>query len=325
MNSPAAARHLSRAALAEYLATSAAASIVVPGNPICRIIFDPSRLSMSLRTPHDGGRIDLVDFENVDARLVADSGSIWSELTVIYRDHGHEAYLLLSDVADMIQQNHLPFASAVRAALTTFEELLARATGLSRERQIGLYGELLFLEASLQQLPASTAVGAWRGFGRSEHDFVLPDVSFEVKTTTTEKRRHRIGGLEQLVPNPGTALWFVSIQLTSAGGPPGRTLGDLVGDVVSAAGPAAAELESALVLAGWRERDRPRYRDWLTLRTVPASYVVDAGFPALSRRTIDLGCSRPELIVDASYTIDVTSLAKGTPPAPASLFVEGDN
>jgi hypothetical protein len=308
----------------EYLAMSAPASIVVPGDPLCRIVIDPPRLSMALRTPHRGTRVDLADFENVDARVVSESGMAWSEVTVDYRDHGHEAYLLLSDVADMIQQNHLSFDAAVRSALTTFEDLLTRAGSLTLERQTGLYGELLFLESCLKQLPTDAAVAAWKGFGSHEHDFVFPGVCFEIKTTTTEKRRHRIGGLEQLQANPGTALWLVSVQLTSAGGLSGRTLPELVDDVSSAAGPAAPELETALAQAGWRERDRPRYRDPLTLRTVPAAYAIDAGFPVLSRRMIEQVCPRPELIVDASYTIDVTSLANGTPPAPAAHFVEGD-
>jgi hypothetical protein len=208
--------------------------------------------------------------------------------------------------------------------MTTFEDLLTRAGSLSLERQTGLYGELLFLESCLQDLPADAAVAAWKGFGFHEHDFVLPGVCFEIKTTKTEKRRHRIGGLEQLQPNPGAALWLLSVQLTSAGGPSGRTLAELVDDVSSAAGPAGPELETALALAGWRERDRPRYRDSLTLRTVPAAYAIDAGFPVLSRRTVEQGCPRPELIVDASYTIDITSLAKGAPPSPADHFVEGD-
>jgi hypothetical protein len=316
-------RHLPWSALDEYLAMSAPATFVVPGDPVCRVVINPRHQEMTLRTPHRGGRIDLADFEHVDARIVSESGTSWSEFIVDYREHGHEAYLLLSDVADMIQQSSLTFENAVRSALTTFEALLARAGSLSAERQTGLYGELLFLESCLQDLPADTAVGAWKGFASHEHDFVFPAVCFEVKTTKTERRRHQIGSMEQLQPIPGAALWVVSVQLTSASRDSGRTLAELVDDVRKAAGSARSAVDAALTQVGWRERDRPRYRDSQTLRTIPAAYLVNDGFPVLSRKVVEKGSARSELIVDANYTIDITALAKGNPPSPADHFVEG--
>jgi hypothetical protein len=319
-------RHLSRSALEAYLTQSAPAALLVPGDPECRIIVDPSRRQLTLRTPQDrGGTPDLADFEHVAARTVAADGRRWFELIVDYGEQGHEAYLLIGDAADMIQQNGMRFEAAVRAALSTFEDLLTRASALSTEKQTGLYGELLFLESLLTCVPPDAAVEAWKGFAPNEHDFVLPGVCFEIKTTSTERRRHRISGLQQLQPVTGTALWLVSVQLTTAGPGSGRTLEDLVDEVRHAAEPARASLDAALARAGWRERDRPLYRRYLTLRSVPAAFRVDAGFPVLDRRIVDEGCSRPELIVDADYTIDLTSLERGTPPAPADLFVREDS
>jgi hypothetical protein len=315
-------RHLSRSALEEYLAMSAPATIVVPGNPACRIVLDPVRGEMALRTPHHGGEIDIADFEHVHARVLSADEMAWWEVIVDYRDHGHEAYLLLSDVADMIQQNGLTFTNAVRSALTTFEDLLARTGSLSAERQTGLYGELLFLESCLLSMAPNAAVGAWKGFASHEHDFVFPGRSFEIKTTKTEQRLHRISGLEQMQPLPGGALWLVSVQLTSAAIGGGRSLVELIDDVRVAAGEARPVLDTELTQAGWRERDRALYRDRLTLRTIPAAYPVDDGFPVLNRRIVEQGCARPELIVDATYTINVTSLKRGRPPSPADHFVE---
>jgi hypothetical protein len=321
VNQAPAGRHLSREALTDYL-SHAPAVIVVPGAPVCRIEFDPPRREMSLSTPHQGqDGPDLTAFEHVHARVVREDGLPSDRLTVHYGNNGHEAYLLLSDIADMIQQYEVPFAAAVRSALATFGDLLTRAGGLSPERQTGLYGELLFLEACLQQANAAPAVEAWKGFAPSEHDFVFPHACFEIKTTTTEKRQHTIGSLSQLVPSPGTQLWLVSVQLTSATSAGGRSLTALIDSLRAAAGPARTAFEAALQQAGWRERDRPLYRDSYRLRSVPAAHLVDSEFPVLDRHALENGCARPGLIVAASYVIDITAMAPGEPPHPADHFV----
>lgn len=323
MSQPSRSRHLSRSALEEYLTLSAPAVIIVPGEPVCRVIIDPLRRQMALRTQARGSELDVSDFEYVHTRLVSADGLAWREVVIEYGEHGHEAYLLLGDVADMIQQNGVALEVAVRAALTTFEGLLARAGRLGAERQTGLYGELLFLECCLRIMPADEAIQAWKGCGQHEHDFVLPNVCFEIKSTRTEKRRHRIGGLDQLEPLPSVPLWLISVQITAATPQTGRTLGEVVDDVRAAAGSSLPALDSALAQSGWRERDRALYRDALTLRSIPTAYPVDGTFPALNQRMVDQSTARPELIVDVSYTIDVTSLLNRVPPIPADRFVEG--
>jgi hypothetical protein len=314
-------RHLSRSALEEYLALSVPATIVVPGEPACRIVIDPPRRQMALRTPHRGDGLDLADFVHVDARLLFIDGTAWCEVSIDYREHAHEAYLLLGDIVDMVQQNGMTLAAAVPSALSTFEDLLTRAAGLTAERRTGLYGELLFLESCIRSVPAATAIAAWKGHTAHEHDFVFPHTGFEIKATRTEKRRHRIGSLEQLQPLPAVPLWLVSVQLTAAAPGGGRSLPELVDDLRAAAGPARRDLDTALARMGWRERDRPLYRDTLTLRTAPAAYPVDKSFPVLTRGIVDTSCPRPELIIDAGYTIDVTSLPSARPPAPADRFI----
>jgi len=315
-------RHLSRTALEEYLTHVAPATIVVPGDPGCRLVVDPQQRRMALRTPFDGRPIPTLDMEYVELRLISESGTRWYEVAVAYSEHPHEAYLFLGDIADLLQQEGFSFEEAVESAVRTFEELLAHSRCLSRESQIGLFGELLFLTGCMEVLPVEEAVSAWKGFERNEHDFVFASGSFEVKTTTTETRRHRISGLDQLQPVPGSPLWLISVQLTSATPETGRTLTELVDDVRQIAG-GHTTLEKSLARAGWRERDRPMYRTPYRLRSHPAAYGIDNDFPALTRPAIQRGCARPELIVEASYTIDVSPLTPGSPPSPADHFVKG--
>lgn len=315
-------RHLSRSALDEYLGHNSPAAIDVPGNPTCHLLIDPQQRRISLRTPYDRRPMPALDLEHAQLKLIHIDGSRWYDLAVEYTNHPHESYLFLSDITDLLQQEGLSFEYAVQSAVATFEELLAHSRSLSREKQIGLYGELLFLLNCAQTITPEEAVSAWKGHAQNEHDFVFTTGAFEIKTTTTESRRHRISGLDQLTPIPSSPLWLVSIQLTAASPATGRTLSQIV-DAAREATSDDPGLNRALARAGWRDRDRDTYRTPYRLRSNPAAYAVDSNFPALTRAALARGCPRPELIVDASYILDVTTLTPGQPPSPADQFIKG--
>ncbi|TYB98809.1 PD-(D/E)XK motif protein [Micromonospora sp. WP24] len=318
-------RHLSRDDLEKYLAGTVPAALMLPGTPYCRVIIEPGPQRIVLRTPRQAGdTVDVSGFEYVATRTVAAEGRTWSELVVDHGGQGVEAYLLVSDVADLMQLRGLSFGKAVQAATSTFQDLLSNAHGLPPERQTGLYGELLFVESCVDTMPPAQVLDAWHGYPRHEHDFVFPGFCLEVKTTRTERRRHRISGLEQLQPVPGTTLWLLSVQLTSSAPKAGRSLAELVDGVRDSLGAERDRFDTMLAQLGWRDRDRSLYQEPLTLRAPTTAYPVDDKFPVLDRSVVDAGCARPELIIDADYTIDLTSMQPGTPPAPADRFVEGN-
>lgn len=314
-------RHLSRAALDEYLDHSSPSVLTIPGEPICRLVVDPEQRRIALRTPYDGRPAPALDLEYVRLDVVHAEGQRWFDLSIEYALHPHESYLLISDIADLLQQEGLSFDAAVLSAVATFEQILAHSHSLSREKQIGLFGELAFLLSCVRTTSVSEGIDAWKGFAPNEHDFVFPQGAFEVKTTTTEARCHRISGLEQLRPLPDSPLWLVSIQLTSATSATGRTLSEIVDEArdVTSNDPALAR---SLARAGWRERDRDTYRTSYRFRSTPAAYIVNDDFPALTRQALARGCAHPELFVDASYSIDVTTLSSGEPPSPADRFIK---
>jgi hypothetical protein len=318
-------RHLSREGLDEYLLNSAPATITVPGTPMCRVVIDAGGRTMALHTPAGGVVPADPGYEHVAVNLITDAGRRWCEVRIDYYDHPREAYLLLSDICDLLQESKVRFQVAVESALRTFQELLASNRSLGREQEIGLFGELLFLAGCLESVDHAEALDAWKGFGANEHDFVFAAVSFEIKTTSTERRRHRIGSVEQLQPPAESALWLTSIQLTAASAATGRTLTELVDEIRFKTGELTEVFDRLLVQAGWRERDRNTYTERWRLRSTPAAFLVDADFPVLDRAAIEAGCARPELITDASYIIDLTTLTPGAPPHPADSFVGGDD
>lgn len=314
-------RQLSRLALNDYLAQLSPAVVTIPGSPSCRLVTDPQSRSISLRVTADNQTLQPLDLENVELRVISENSTRWFELKLDYGDHAYESYLFLSDVADLIQLENISFVDAVDAAVATFEEILARSRSLSRESQVGLFGELLFFLKCVARIGPQAAIEAWKGYTRNEHDFVLASGAFEIKTTTSETRRHRISSFEQLQPLPRSPLWLVSVQITSGTQATGRTLAQLIDESRRSVGE-DADFDRKLAQAGWRERDRTSYRTYYRPRSAPRVYLVDKSFPALTRGAVVKGCTRPELILEGTYTIDVTALEPSSAPAPADEFVE---
>ncbi len=83
---------------------------------------------------------------------------------------------------------------------------------ISREQQIGLFGELWFLAHWLgPSVGFSSAVRAWRGPLGSRNDFESNLVGVEVKTSSKSEISHHINGLEQLLEPKDGALFLMSI------------------------------------------------------------------------------------------------------------------
>ena len=141
-------------------------------------MIDAGRRKMALRTPADGVVPIDPGYEHVAVQLISDAGQRWCEVRVDYFDHPREAYLLLSDISDLMQESGLPFQAAVESALRTFQELLASSRSLGREQEIGLFGELLFLASCLSSVGTAKGLDSWKGFAANEHDFVFEGVDF---------------------------------------------------------------------------------------------------------------------------------------------------
>ena len=130
------------------------------------------------------------------------------------RDNVHGAYGLLATIADELQIAKLPLAAAVAAASPTPQRARRHEARSPLRRRSGCSASCSFLEFLIDQIGAGPAVESWQGPLSEEHDFVFDAVHLEVKTTTSEQRRHMMNGLTQLVPLQGVPLSLLSVQLT---------------------------------------------------------------------------------------------------------------
>lgn len=301
-------RHLSYANLNALWAAGAILVVPIQGTPTCRVRLDPEAGEITLITEYTLPEPDVAGLRHVTFAPVTSDDSVFAELTVTTTDNVYGAYSFLATVTDQLQERHAPLVSAVASAMAIHREVLATRGALTREREVGLYGELLVLNHLLvtQEVPA--AIAAWQGPLRGEHDFVLADGDLEVKTTTAERRQHLIGSLTQLEPRPATSLYFVSVQLTRATPVTGLTLPRLVTSTRSLTGNHTSALNDLLDASGWSDGDTELYGTHWTQRARPSTYEVDTTFPRLSAAAVRAVVQRADAIADVSYRVDVTNL-----------------
>ena len=312
-----AARHLSPQALSDYTNAGVTAVVPVEGEPAATLTFDVHGQTLRLALAWDGEQPPAIDdyvHISTDVRFQGDRN--WATLAVHGTRFFADAYPLLRSVADLVQLEGQTFTEAVQRSLDQYHDLLAAGSRMPTTDETGLFGELLVLDHLVGTLGPDMALTAWRGGDMTEeHDFGLPDGDVEVKTTTSEARRHWIGSLDQLRPSPDRPLWLASLQLTGAGAGRAERLPDLINRIrQKLPEPFRSVLDSRL--RGTRYTpDQPRdsFR-LLRLRSRPAFFVVDDRLPRLTRRLLQAGGVLPG-VEDVSYVIRLDDQQPSTPPA----------
>ena len=222
--SPDDARHLTFTTLDELWNNGAPMVLPIQGKPACRLQLDPKNSIITLVTLYETPEPDVAKLKNVGFSAVSAGEDELAELTVRVEGSVHGAYGLLATIADELQIEKMPLAAAVAAGVARHRDIFASRGAMTTEKEVGLLGELLFLEFLIHQIGAGPAISAWQGPLSEEHDFTFDSVHVEVKSTSSERRRHIINGLDQLVPLRGVPLSLLSIQFTRTSPTGGRTL-----------------------------------------------------------------------------------------------------
>jgi len=195
-----------------------------------------------------------------------------------------EAYLLFTAVIDRVVVDGAEPVHALMAEIGAIQELLKVEGVLSRERQIGLFGELLLLD-DLVLLNGPSLVACWTGPQGERHDFRIDKLEFEVKTTAGRRRIHKVNGLTQAEPSTGCELSFLSVQLAKTGGSDGSTLPDLVGKLegkLRVDENARQAFRRFLDRLGYHDSDASSYDQKWKLASTVKLVPVDASFPAIT-------------------------------------------
>lgn len=320
--SPEDARHLTFATLDELWSAGAPMVLPIKGEPRCRLQLDPKNGLITLVSSYDTPEPDVAKLKNVGFTAVSAGDDELAELTVRVEGSVHGAYGLLATIADQLQIEKMPLAAAVAAGVARHRNVFAARGAMTTEKEVGLLGELLFLEFLIHQIGAGPATSSWQGPLSEEHDFTFDYVHIEVKTTSSERRRHVIHGLDQLVPLRGVPLSVLSIQLTRTAPDGGRTLSQVVAQVRTIAGGHQVAVDAMLSSFGWHDDDADLYSTFWALRSQPRGYDVKGDFPAMTPGLVGPVVPNFALVSEVSYRVDLTDLHHDALPDPISGFVE---
>lgn len=155
---------------------------------------------------------------------------------------------------------------------------------LSKEQQLGLFGELWFFSRWLApSVGSAKAVQLWRGPAGARNDFETRGVGIEVKTTSKLDPAHLIHGLEQLLePDGGALLLFcLSVRDESSGV---ESLPALVREArgrLSEDFAALSTFDSMLYASGYDDQHATEYGKLVLRIRSEGLYRVQPGFPRL--------------------------------------------
>lgn len=316
------ARHLTYLNLETLWHGGAPLILPVHGTPRCDLEFDPAAGRITLVTDYQAPAPNLARLQNISFEPMCMDGRDVARITVRVEHNVHGAYGLLAFIADGLQVEHSPLAVAVAEGVEQYKDMLTARRGLTTEKEVGLVGELIFLDYLIRTIGSEPAIAAWQGPFGEEHDFVFDGIDLEIKTTSSERRRHVITGLTQLLPRAGTALAVLSIQITRASAASGLTLPGMVAQVRALVGGHAADLDRSLAIVGWAAEDAGLYATSWTPRNTPRAYLIDADFPAITAAALASVVPNSGLLSEVSYKVDVTDLEHDTLPPPLTGFVE---
>lgn len=199
---------------------------------------------------------------------------------------------------------------AINLRMKRWRDLLGRKQSelLSKPEQIGLFGELRFLQDYFLHRfdNASTAVATWQGPTGSEQDFGWSNMLFEVKTQlSTSDRKVFISSLEQLDDISGK-IWLAhqTVAADEAKTSESQSLKRLVDAIRAHLSDdifASDGLNTILMEIGYA--DHPAYDEVRYLLNQRMFFRVDSSFPKLKRSEVS-----PEIIT-AKYTIDIAAIS----------------
>jgi hypothetical protein len=214
-------------------------------------------------------------------------------------------------VAERVIADKRSAVEAIALELQSFANLLEETALLGFERQIGLLGELVFLERLARKVGVD-ALDAWLGPMGEPHDFRVGVHEFEVKTTVSPHRVHTIQGTEQLVASEGCALYLVSVMLGPSGAGDGFSLAEKVAQLsiqFAATDVRLKQFTTCLEASGFRTEESSHYTRRFAMRRPTGLVPVNDAFPAITRVTIQnvLG-SRAPRIDYLQYDVNVEGL-----------------
>ena len=264
--------------------------------------------------------------------MKVDDGEIRNFVEVICLDpQGHAALdVAVTEISEALNSGaSIGCVRIVQNVLEKWRRFWAGAKQdlLSREQQIGLFGELWFLlNWLIPSIGFSKSIDMWRGPLGARNDFEILGVGIEVKTSSKESASHVINGVDQLLEPAGGSLFLFSLVVREEGSGK-ESLPDLVNKVRSFLNDdllMLSRFESLLYGAGYDSVCEFEYRK-LSLRIRSEElFRVAEGFPRITATSFIGGV--PAGVGSVKYDLNLAGAAKwrvaNNPASAKTLLVD---
>lgn len=314
MRPSAESRHLSWEAFEERIRSGTPSIERIAGHPRVDAVIDAGGARVGVRIHGLTTALPTSPLSEITIHHGKAEGGAFVDVATSNPDLFPDFYAFCCAVADRVQLDQRGPEDAISETLAAWAALLRRIALLSEEHQVGLIGELWFLREVAARLGWAAALDAWKGPRSEEHDFVLPLVDVEVKTTTKERRVHQIGSLKQLEPKLNRPLFILSVQLTAASAAAGGMalpgwIAQIEGEAQAAERGLSGILHRQLFTRGWRPEHSLHYLSSFALRSEATAVPVDERCPAVVSAVLaGLGADRLARLERVSYGINLEGL-----------------
>lgn len=289
--------------------------MLVSGHRQAWISYDAPRTELAVEIEQETSDLPRVLPQSISLRL--SRGGNGKQILVLATESlelRRYFYDFAIEVLELTQRKSMSACDAVDEAWQRWGQLIEQQSVLTRERQVGLIGELQVLERLSGTRGWSYAIDAWHQTARAEHDFCLELCDIEVKTTTADRRVHTIGSIDQLLPSPDRPLYLLSNQLAPAPKLAANSfsLASMVESLFKVLN-AEEELQSALKerlqRAGWRQHHMTYYQTSFVTRNLARLVPVDSSCPRIIPQILLDGLGTVSSRIESvMYSIDVSDL-----------------
>ena len=174
---------------------------------------------------------------------------------------------------------------------------------LSKEKQLGLYGELLFITEMLEEgISPTDVVESWKGPDDEDKDFQVKGYGVEIKSSVKTNKIVKINSIRQLDTEGFVRLFLYYRSFVRTDDGP-NTLPEIISELrkVFASTPVQTDFETKLLRAGFRDEHAQNYGYSYTALSY-AIFNIDDSFPKIVVGNVMEG------VLDVEYDLDLNAL-----------------
>jgi hypothetical protein len=209
--------------------------------------------------------------------------------------------LVLSDILSQIidKKTNTAYLKSLQQRIESWKEFFKNQPPqkLSREAEIGLFGELCFLKQLLEK-GFTNAVSFWNGPLKAAQDFQFDNLAVEIKSNQGETSQVKISSEDQL--DPGDLQLYLGL-LNFQSGTDGSTLPELIEKVEEVMpGDSVEQFQAKLLCVGYLKQNAALYTDRF-LGSKQQFFQVKDDFPRIFRSNL------PKNISHVRYKLDLSA------------------